>query len=642
LFSEKQLDGAVVLLTLIEMFSRIQDQLNSLLRSVPDNYDIKDNVLIHRRVKKSAEFVSNETFSFLDDPFMMKCLNPNLRNRTKREILGGVALGIGVWNSYRIDNIESHMAKLSTKYNLLVDHVSLMGNRHAQLTADVELMKRLIHMLTSNNYRKILASAISASDRLRDTVDNIVDIVTSGRQRRISPRLVNGDDLAEMFINLKKKAKDLNSELLLEHPTDLYDVQASYGYDKSGLFFRVYAHVPLASQSETLSLYEHVPFPLAYQSLLSNMTITPDTGVDKYLAVLSAGTNHRYRVLSEVDIQNCFKLRNYFLCSGRNILRLDMKSSCIGSLWLMDQDLVIRNCPMKTEPLQEVAVKLTPHEWLIFSPDLLIASAACNKGLTQSIRFEKQTRLSMPEDCEVSLSRFHLSTDSNILVDFKIKVHEWRYFGKIFPPSTSSSSNHSFDNVIDQIMAARDIYQEDLSHLKHQFEATDNFLSKIWNSLSNLNLFSVFGNVYMFLLYIAIIWLLFTCISRGWFKKIVCLKRRRNIRKDSSIIRPVRTASVHFSKPSENVSLKTEPEPPPYASVAIETPDSLEAIATAPFFKPITSPAPWSDGTSCYVKTIPDGQDSRNFVCHHHDPIHGCNGVFNQKSFFTKYVSKTK
>jgi len=52
LFSEKQLDGAVVLLTLIEMFSRIQNQLNSLLRSVPDNYDIKDNVLIHRRVKK--------------------------------------------------------------------------------------------------------------------------------------------------------------------------------------------------------------------------------------------------------------------------------------------------------------------------------------------------------------------------------------------------------------------------------------------------------------------------------------------------------------------------------------------------------------------------------------------------------------
>lgn len=641
LFSEKSMDGAVVCLTLVDMFSRIQTQLNSLLKSVPDNYDVKDNVLLHRRVKRSAEFVSNETFSYIDDPFLMRCLNPHLKNRTRREILGGVALGVGIWNSFRINNIESHIEKLSSKYNSLVDYVSLMGNRHAQMMADVELMKRLLHMLTSNNYRKILASAMSTSDRLRDTVDNVVEIVTSGRQRRISPRLINGDDLIEMFYNLQQKAKELNSVLLLEQPTDLYDVQASYGYDQSGLVFRVYAHVPLASETETLSLYEHVPFPLSYQSLKANLTITPDTGVDKYLAVLSVGENHRYRVLSEVDIQNCFKLRNYFLCSGRNILRLDMQNSCIGSLWLMDQGLVLKNCLMKREPLQEVAVKLSPQEWLVFSPEPLTKSAKCNKGLTQNIRFEKQTRLSMPEDCEVSLSRFHLSTDSNIFVDFKIKVHEWRYFGKVF--STNVPDNHSFDHVIDQITVSRDMYEEDLEFLKHKFKATDDFLSKVWNSISNLNLFSMFGNVYMFLIYVAVIWLLIVCLLQGWYKKLLCCFRKRKVRNDSSIIRPVRTSSIRYSKPSETVILRPDQGPPPYESISEEATapivvsnDEPPTIAHSVGYRPdgsIVGSNLWTDKSSCFLRKIPEGQDSANFVCHHHDPIHGCNGIFRQKMF---------
>ena len=703
LYSEKHLDGAVVCLTLLEMFYRLYHQLDSLLRSVPEKYDVSDDLLNHQRMKR--EDPDDEVFSFIDDPTQLRCLNTNSSlERFKREILGGAALGISVWNSYRISNIESHFANLSSKYNVLVDSVQLLGAQHNQLAADVELMKRLIHIISSNNYRKILASAISTSSQIQNTVENVVSIVTSGRQRRISPRLINGDSLAELFLNLKKKAAELDSELLLVHPTDIYDVQASYGYSQSGLLFKIYAHIPMASKSETLALFEHIPFPMAFQSMMANATITPVTGLDKYLAVLpteSSPDGHKYRVLSESEFQGCFKLRDYYLCSNRNTLRLDIRSSCIGSLWMQDHTLVLQNCKLKIEPLQEVAVKTSPRQWLVFSPELLIRSVKCGKRTVQSLRFERQTLISLIDDCEVTLLKFVLSTDTNVLMDFKILTHEWRYFGSIFSPSTLDEDD--INKAFDEISLSKGKYGiQNLDHLKHYFEASSNSINKLWDSISNLNLFSWFGNVYMFLFYIFIIWLFVVALMKGWFKKC-CFPKKKILSRDSSIARPLKTPIIRYTAPpplSKSAAAPAVPTSPPsynsivnasaplvpveteneglfsssnndfqlypslparnenarlYPTVSIETESErlypsipsvpvrnentrvYPTISTEDENERIFPAAVKGDKSGaganllCYVKHVPANQSVTSFVCHHHDPINGCNGSFGQK-----------
>lgn len=674
LFSEKHLDGAFVCLTLLEMFYRIYHRLDSLLRSVPDKFSMDDDSLLHQRVKKS---VDDDSFSFTDDPFQMKCLNPGSKNRTKREILGGIALGLSTWNSYRISTIESSLANLSSKYNVLVDSVTLLGNRHNQLVDDVELMKRLIHIIASNNFRKMLASSVSASNQLQNTIEDVVSIVTTGRQRRISSRLINGDSLMELFINLKKKAKELDSELLLVQPSDLYDVEASYGYSQSGLCFKIYAHVPLASKSETLSLFEHIPFPMAYQSLKAGATITPDTGLDKFLAVLPSETapdGHKYRVLNEAELQNCFRLRNYFLCSGRNMLRLDFKSSCIGSLWMKDHDLVIRTCKMKIDPLQEIVVKTASRQWLVFSPNVTLKSVTCgkNKNIVQSLRFERQTLVSLVENCEVTLSRYILSTDTNVMIDFKIKAYEWRYFGNIF--SSSTSVDDDINKIVDRISSSKEEY--DLSHLKHFFTVSSDIFSDLWKAISNLDLFSWFGNIYMFFLYAALIWLCVIALSKGWFLK--CCFRRRTSRHNSSIIRPVRSRSVVYSATPLEVRSPLNSEsslPPPYTSVVAANSPTAPIITVengATMYPPLSPLVTVDEGANNMYPSLssvvtlndranevypslssfpvePNGTEKclinfnskisnsksqkEDFICHHHDPINGCNGSFKIKKF---------
>jgi len=643
MYAGPALEGAVATLSLLEMFYRIYNQLSDLLLSVPEKYNIHESSLLHSRVKRSLE----NDFTFDDDPIFMKCFSPytNTSHRTKREILGGAALGISLWNSYRLSNIESHLKNLSSKYNLLVDSVSLLSSQHNQLAADVEIMKRLIHLYATNSQKKIMAASMSTADQLRDTVDNVVSIVTSGRQRRVSPRLINGDSLAELFVSLQKKAKELNSELLLQHPSDIYDVQASYGYSQSGLFFKIYAHVPLASKTETLALFEHIPFPLVFQSMAANLTITPNPGSDRYLAVLPSDVSpdgHKYRVLNEAELKDCFQLRDYYLCSGRNILRLDMGSSCIGSLWMQNHSLVVQNCNMLIEPLQEVAVKTSPRQWLVFSPKVFSVSANCGKNVVQSLRFEPQTMITLIEDCEINLQRHILSSDVNILFDFKVETYEWRYFGSLFTPP---SSPEDINSIINQIVNSKDKYGlQDLGYLKHNFEAPTDHLSQLWKSISELNLFAWFGNVYMFIFYVLILWLCFHLfITRGWLRKCCCPKKEEFSRDDSSIIRPVKTSSVRYTMPplskplvksGKSISitarpLKPLPSPPPYNSIVIDNPPSAPITRdNETSLYPTLAPLMGESSSQCFIKYSNEAHDPKDFICHHHDPIHGCNGSF--------------
>lgn len=642
LYNDKNLDGATVCLTLLEVFLRISIQLKGLLTSVPEKYDVHGGTMIHDRTKRAVGLLA-----------------------------GGVAIGISLWNSHKISVLEKHLTDLSSKYNKLIDSTVLLSEKHNQLAADVEIMARLIKMIASSNYRKILATAISAQDQLRDTIDNVVSIVTDGRQKRVSPRLVNGDDLAKLFLSISRQAKDINCEMILTQPSDLYEVEASYGYSKEGLVFGIYLHVPVVPKSEKLALLEHIPFPIYHQSFLMNSTLTPQTGLDKFLAVLPTSlatqengiASHKYRVLSEVEFQSCHQIRDHFLCAGRNTLRTDIDNSCIGSLWLKDKDLIKKNCDIKIEPLKEVAAKLSPKEWLIFSPELYTAPALCGKNIIKSIRFEHQTRLRLAEDCDLSLKHHILTTDVNIMEDFKIETHEWRYFDSIFDEVIKEEED--FNEVIKEISSSKGKYglnKTSMAVLKHHVEPTNDQLSKIWSAISNLNIFAWFGNVYTFLAACLIIFVLYLAITRGWFKS--CFSSSDS--GSPEMERPMRPVLLSY-RPNEAIlsapllqsnlekpkSLE-EPKPPPYSSLLLE--EAGAQAPSAPFLDEISnvtsnesflnqnsikieneakqnSYSPVNPLAMCVVKSIPRGRSIQDFICNHHAPgtVQGCSGYFKRK-----------
>ena len=633
LYTARALDDASVCLILLEMFMRLKTELLSLLESVPDKYDLNESQLAHLRTRRGLQLLPHNTMftgNFVSEGVDSFSYTPNSTDHGihKREVIGAIALTLGVWNSYKINQLEDHLNKLSSKYNVLVNATSLLSSKHQQLAADVMLMKRLIQILAQNNYRKILAHSISSSSHLQSTITTVLDVITCGRQQRVSPKLINGDALAELFINLSKRAKQMDSTLLIEHPSDLYEVQASYGYDQSGRRFKIYIHVPLARKDQTLKMLKFLPFPFYHQSHESNSTITPDPGQNIYLAVLpqsqqqSPEKSHRFRVLNEAEVSTCFRLRRYHICPTRNLLKTKISESCIGSLWLKDNNFIVQNCDFQVEPSQEVAVKLAPREWLVYSPKPNSFSPICeDRQVIQSLKFETQTRLTLPEGCELHLNNHYISTDSNLLFDFKVETHEWRFYGSIFP--NSSNEGEKLNLFIDNLSTLKTRHGiKDISHLRHYFETSSDLLSSILRSISNLELFSWFGNTYTFLAFVAVFLLCYIALSRGYVSKLFSRSRKRA--RSEVLEQPLRMPIIRFQNQAFAEPLVAGLKPPPYAAIEMEAP-------SAPLVELRDEPQPIISVTRCLVKHLAKGQKMKNFLCCVHDPVNGCSGTFKKK-----------
>jgi len=555
--------------------------------------------------------------------------------RTKRGIMGGIALGLAVRNAYQIHQIEKHFANLTSKYNEVVDSVTLLDNRHVQLAVDTEVLKNLVKIFQTRNYHKIITYVMAANDHMKRLIGSVRGIINDGRMKRLSSHLIHGRDLQLLYSKLCSLAREKRLQMILEEPADLYKVETTYAYEKEGEVFAIYVHVPMVEKEEKLKLYEYVKFPII-QSFAANATIIPDVGEEPMIAIVpidqatravEAISQHRFRTMSETDIQSCQKIRDVYLCGGRNTLRTDIEDSCIGGLWLADHSIISRNCDMKISKSKEYVTKISANSWMVFSPKKLITTAKCG-GTTVPVRFERQNKIVMPEDCQLLSYSHYLSTDLNINMDYKYKVIEWKFNGDVFEEFTREGED--VNKIIRGIVQTKSRFGlGDITHLKHYYTASSDQIAAIWEYLTSLNIFGWFGNFYMFLTFCMVIMILWLCYKGGGctkfyrclFKKKERGNRHRQRERSESVSRHDRhdIEANHLSYPILMPSLHpTRPSAP-----ILESPNvsNLEIERELTSGRRIPKPNHREEGRweeECNPGAIPEGLKLENFVCNHH------------------------
>ena len=620
LFRNRALDGVAICTLLLDMFQHHASRLRGILEVTPGNYTIHQDKMAHK-----------------------------ISKRALGAILGGVALGISLRNVYKIHIIETELANFSSKYNQLIDGITLLNKKHMSVAADVLLLKKLLLLLGHRNYHKIITMVMVLTDRLKDSIDNVHSIISAGQQRRISSRLVYGSDLKDLFKIAQTKAEENDCKMIIEFPSDIYELESTYGYEEDGKVFAIYLHIPFIRRDNELKLREYVPFPLK-QSLGMNATIMPKVGNDKYLATYPIridsapkGTTapHKYRVFGSNELDSCFRLRRTYICGGRNTLRTDIENSCLGSLWQRDSQAIQDNCGVDVKVKREFVAKLSVNEWMVMVPESFSTVIYCGKNYQKNVRIETQSRIKLPEDCQLSLKTFDLTTDVNIEVDFRTSVHTWKFDGNIFDEFIQNKAELS--DIINELLATKsELGIKDLTHLKFHYNYSSDQLSKIWEYLSSLNFFSFFGNSSLIIAIVVVFLLVYFGFKRGWFAKCFewfCDKQavERLQQRDE---RPIFWPTVQLSNPRQVIRLHEEnprPTPPPYASVATApaTCNIIDLEAGPDTTLPLDNkyrldPIPESrevyleDETSfeqCNPGPIArEGLKLRDFVCNHHAP----------------------
>lgn len=305
----------------------------------------------------------------------------------------------------------------------------------------------------------------------------------------------------------------------------------------------------------------------------------------------------------------------------------------MGSLWLRLDALILKNCQMKLEPFREYVAKLSPRQWVIMTPKPFTETLSCGSRTIKSVRIENQTLLTLPEDCHLDLKIHKLSTDINLMYDFKVEILPWRFSGDVFRDAVSNKKD--LNELVREIVASRSKFSvKDLSHLKYHYTPPPNQLARLWNTITSLSIFSGFSNIFSFFIYAACAWVIYIVISKGWLTRCIRMARRKP-KPQGPILRPLRS-SVRYPPRPPLVRKDPEMSPPPYSSV---TQAPYQSPPSAPSEDPeLQAMVAWSAPDDSYsiqmdkcVSKSGEG-DMQNFVCSIHAPLSskGCSGYFAQ------------
>jgi hypothetical protein len=84
----------------------------------------------------------------------------------------------------------------------------------------------------------------------------------AAHHRHLSIDLLPSDTLKKLFDAAAQKARSHHHQLLLQHPSDLLQIETSYVHD--GYEVHLILHIPMAPSDSLLHLFQLRPFPLPF------------------------------------------------------------------------------------------------------------------------------------------------------------------------------------------------------------------------------------------------------------------------------------------------------------------------------------------------------------------------------------------
>ena len=249
LFEKRASDGTFVCRELERQLSNRKKEFDDILSTLPARS--RESHLTHNKVKSFAILI----------PI----------------IASAIGIGLGFHNSKHQGALEGNMEELSNKHNILVDFAQLTGDKIDRLSIDTQLLQQLNAISITYNYHKIMTTMFFLHDRICNVMKNVKGTLTSSQSNRMSPHMVNGEQLTKLFDKIMEVATTRKCKLLVNNLFELYDIESSYGYSEHNQTMYVALHVPMVEEGQELGLKEFIPYPMK-QSLKVNATIIPEVG----------------------------------------------------------------------------------------------------------------------------------------------------------------------------------------------------------------------------------------------------------------------------------------------------------------------------------------------------------------------------
>jgi len=355
-------------------------------------------------------------------------------------LTGVLGTFLGMYSAAEIVALKNSINSIKTQQNLLVqitnDHERMLQG----LTKAMAAMTDVVEALLAHNPTLLYAQLSEQIELLDDRITHTVAAIQQLQHRRLSVDFLGVEGLSLLHNHVTKLAKHQGYELLPTHLSDYFQLETSYIRHNEDIVILI--HVPCILKENLLKIYRFVPYPFPIETTLTNLNLT--IGENLFLArntptnstpvdldsipsiqaqalfvqpeaeFLAVGRDNKFKILTDSEFRMCDKRSKTFLCEQHQVLRTDMKDSCLGALFLRDKPGIISNCRFKRKLLRETVYQLSPTDHLVYTPVPFTAQIQCRNGSHHPLFLAKNTRIHISQGCSVDLRAHTIRSDFNI------------------------------------------------------------------------------------------------------------------------------------------------------------------------------------------------------------------------------------
>ncbi len=430
-----------------DLLNSLEQHANMLIAKIKNSKQISAIDKQHLQITMDA--IDQIKLIYTDMASQLSNLPEHSRDKRQLAILGTILGTIGTlfggFNRGQLNEIQSTLADVHKKQNLLVDIVQINTKHIENLEISNEQMNETLQELLLNN-PATLQSKIQLYVFKAVRAANIINqAIQQAQNHRLSTTLIDASTLKQLFQEVQQRSVREYATLMINNPSDLFQLDCSYIHNKDKSISLI-VHVPMARKNQIFNLHQHIPIPLS-QSFATNLTITPKLD-SNYIAI---GPEFQYRIMSNSDLATCKKMGEYFFCNGRDVVQTDLENTCLGALFKRDINNVLSKCEFELGEPKEKVYTVGRNDYIITTLEPFEANKICYDKPHTTISIDRLTRIKIEEGCELRLKNNVIQPDLNIMEESSItfKNINWN-LELLFPGHKMETLHETLTNLKNQ------------------------------------------------------------------------------------------------------------------------------------------------------------------------------------------------
>ena len=317
-------------------------------------------------------------------------------------------------------------------------------------------------------------------DIFEDRVTVITNTIQQLHHHRLSIDLLTPEQMEIMHKAVQKVAMEEKFNSQAKKITDYYQIEVSYTRTLDDIIILV--HVPCIKTRSLLTIYRYLPFPIPipytpkahdftinhslkfqesslsktnYDELFDNELNFPQHQEALFVTdstdLIAIDDDKNFQVLTQTDLANCVQRNHVYLCDKQNVVKHELTDTCLGSLYVRNEDGVRKHCKFERKPVQETVFQLSDTEHIVYSPTLQTSAIMCRNGTSETIHLNLVTKINVPEDCQLKLLKHTIISSSTVReISTKPLQYAWSW-DPLNLPSTLLDNPQHLDHMINDL-----------------------------------------------------------------------------------------------------------------------------------------------------------------------------------------------